>query len=118
MSTVSPRRWSECGVLDTGTTARSGELHGMHCRCSARGAHSSAEVCVGGAASTQLRKSVCGTCLLCPFRVLQRTVRWCALVAALGAGEVGPTARGRYTALGLGRSPHVRASGCKLLADG
>ena len=65
--------------------------------------HSSAEVCVGGgAASTQLRKSVCGTCLLCPFRVLQRTVRWCALVAALGAGEVGPTARGWYTALGSG----------------
>ena len=73
----------------------------------------------GGAASTQLRKSVCGTCLLCPFRVLQRTVRWCALVAALGAGEVGPYTHEVGTRhWGLGRSPHVRASGCKLLANG
>ena len=72
----------------------------------------------GGAASTQLRKSVCGTCLLFPFRVLQRTVRWCALVAALGAGEVGPTARGWYTALGFGALATCESVGCKLLADG
>ena len=53
VSTVSPRRWVECGVLDTGTNARFGELHGMHCctvvhaRCQLqRGRYGWA--CVGG----------------------------------------------------------------------
>jgi len=43
VSTVSPRRWVECGVLDTGTNARFGELHGMALPLYARGANCSVE---------------------------------------------------------------------------
>ena len=88
------RVW-ECDVLDTGTIARFGEQHGMHCRCTRvwecplpSPLHDSVEG-VGGrvpkAADIRLRRSAAG-CLSCPFGLWQRTR--CVSGCALGAGWV------------------------------
>jgi len=76
VSTVSPRRWVECSVSDTGTNARFGELHGMHCRCTRAVPTAAWEVWVGvcrGLPPHQLRRS--GACApAVPRRAVRRAV--------------------------------------------
>jgi hypothetical protein len=115
VSTVSPRCRFGLGALHIGTIARLGELHGKHCPCM-RGTHCSAEG-VGGPVSGAAAHNCDGVysgwlSVLLPSLGAHCTLR--ELVCWVTRHRV--TRAGRW--LDLGRSPRVRASASKLLADG
>ena len=117
VSTVSPRHGLECDVSGTGTHARFGEQHGIHCRCTRvweyplpsplRDGVEGVSGRVGGSRVSVATEYSWGSVFPLWALAAPRCVSGCVLVARrVGRG------------LGLGRSPRVRASGSELLDDG